>query len=117
MNISRFIRVEATELFFSDPEAVYWIAAEWLLQGGYPGNILYDLNFMLHVEHLYINFLWMAEKNWMNPADWKVYSSTEEETVVGAYGDMDENMRKLWSTVQRRFLRLKHITLSETKDR
>jgi hypothetical protein len=117
MHTSRFIRAEANKLFFSDPEAIYWIDAEWLLQGGYPGDTLYDLNFMLHVEHLYIDFFWMTEKNWMNPADWDVYSGTEEEAVVGAYGGMDENVRKFWSTVQHRFPRLKHVTLGDDHDR
>ncbi|PVH93432.1 hypothetical protein DM02DRAFT_733124 [Periconia macrospinosa] len=117
LHTSSLIRAEAAKLLFSDPKAIYWIDAKWLLEGGYSGDTLYDLEFMKYVEHLYIDFLWMHEQTWMNRADWGTYSGTEEEAVTGAYGDMDNNIKKFWGTVQHRFPRLKHVMLGDDHDR
>jgi hypothetical protein len=117
MHTSRFMRAETGRLFFSDPEACYRIDADWLLEGGYPGCTLYCLDFMMHVEHLYIEFWWMKERTWMDRAYKEEYTGDEEEAVAGAYGGMDENVRKFWSVVQYRFPRLKYVTLGDDHDR
>jgi len=56
MHTSPSMHAEASKLFFSNSKAVYWIDTEWILEGGHLGNTLCDLDFILHVEYLYIEF-------------------------------------------------------------
>jgi len=53
----------------------------------------------------------------MNPAGWHIYNRGAEEAVAGAHGGIDENVRKPRGTVQDRFPRLEHVTLSGNYDR
>lgn len=96
MHTSRFMRVEAMNLFFSDPESVYLVDGNWLVKGGYygtPANLkdhlsetYYDPAFMQQVQYITIEFGW------------------DKPIII--------DPQAFWSTVQRLFPRLKHVTMS-----
>lgn len=113
MHTSSFMRAEARKLFFSDPEAFYSIDAEWLLEGAYPGYTVHDLNFMMCVEHLVIEFAWMKEDTWMDLAEQRSWNYVDKVLTTGMLG----NIRKFWSMVQLRFPRLKRVMISDDYDR
>ena len=117
MHTSRSIRTEAKKLFFSSTDVWYHIEADWLLQGGLPGEANYDADFLAHIEQVNLDFSWMHERTWMDDEASSNWVGTEEEAVARGIGNMDERMQNFWRTVQCRFPRVKHVILGDDHDR
>lgn len=118
MHTSHFTRTEAKKIFFSDPETWYCVDAGWLLGAGYPGHTEYDLEFLACTERLIFDFGWMHERTWMTKDGSSEWTGTnEEEAVATAFGGMDERIQDFWRTVKHRLPQLKHIILSDDRDR
>lgn len=113
MHTSSHTRTEARKLFFGNPEAQYCIDAGWLLEGGYPGVVLDDMGFLVHVTRLDVGFHWMTHKTWMRPQDYLEWEDTEEKAVEDMAGGMEGQIEVFWRMLQRRFPNARHVTLSE----
>ena len=89
MQTSHPIRTEASKLFFSDPEAWYWVESYWLKDGGHPSDALHDIDFLHCIQRLHVEFDLMDKDTWT-----------------------DENIHNLWRRVQSLFPQANYVMLS-----
>ncbi|KAF1967786.1 hypothetical protein BU23DRAFT_559122 [Bimuria novae-zelandiae CBS 107.79] len=95
MQTSHLIRIEATKLFFSDPEAWYCVEGEWLEMGGHPSDVLHDIDFLRCIQRLHVECGFIGGETWT-----------------------DQNIRNFWRRVQCLFPQAKYVMLGDNfKDR
>ncbi|KAH7390874.1 hypothetical protein DE146DRAFT_662975 [Phaeosphaeria sp. MPI-PUGE-AT-0046c] len=56
MQVSLFLRTEASKLFWADPNAYFLVKTSWLLDGGYPGGTNLDLLCLQYVQKVQIDY-------------------------------------------------------------
>lgn len=117
MHTSRQARTEARKLFFSNLDTWYHVEASWLLSGGHAGCTTYDIDFLTHVEQIYLDFDWMNERTWMNDEGLDHWVGKEDDAIATGYGGMHERMQDFWRTLQQRLPRVKHVILGDDHDR
>lgn len=55
MHVSSTFRIEASKLFWADPNAFYLVDGDWIHEGGYPGSTYCDFSFMANVQNVIID--------------------------------------------------------------
>jgi hypothetical protein len=113
MRASPSTRKEATKLFWSDPEALYFIQGSWLMGGGFPGITNSDLEALkcmqyLHVElngkHPILRMAWVEGENDLEPLQFP------DEATASLYAE--KKVTEFWKTLRRCFPSVKVIVLS-----
>jgi hypothetical protein len=56
MRLSSALRIEASKLFWANPDAYFLVHAHWLLDGGHSGYTDCDLSFLSHVQNVEIEY-------------------------------------------------------------
>jgi hypothetical protein len=111
MQVSSAMRIEAKKIFWSFPEAWYWIKGGWLLAGGLPGHAHHAIDFLDHVEQVEVDFEDM-DSFW---EDWeaRIRRGHLEELVAPSQG-VEDRTRDFWQTLQHRFPRVTNVVVSES---
>ncbi|KAH7111812.1 hypothetical protein B0J11DRAFT_598455 [Dendryphion nanum] len=101
MRVSSRLRIEASKLFWADPNTFYLIELCWLLEGGYPGSTCYDMPFLSEVQNI------------------KVEHQRGEDDKIGPLLDdgtrkiRHDLVRRFWDTVKKRFPRVRRMVISQ----
>jgi hypothetical protein len=99
MRVSQSLRLEASKLFWSDPNMYFFVEAYWLIGGGYPGHTCWDLGFLACVQGVEIEF----------------DSGTINDLCPRPDGKVEiqqDRIADFWSTFQRRFPNAKRVLIS-----
>jgi hypothetical protein len=113
MRTTRDLRIEARELFFSDPVTWYRLEADLLLQHPLAIESMYEPDFLAGVKQLEIHSPHLKSYVWRPDLGEKTFASSGERSVF-----IDEhikaNIHAFWCTVQRCCPRVERIMF--TKD-
>jgi hypothetical protein len=109
MQCSSALRCEAKKLFWSDPNAWYFLSGKWLLDGGYAGETHHTLAFLIHVERVEIHFDYMSSMFWNQDGKRQVDSHPEEPYSI------EGRIHTLWQSLQIRCPRVTHVIVTETR--
>lgn len=55
MRTSSALRNEASKLFWADPNTYFLVDSQWLMDGGFPGDTCWDLNFLQHIQNIEVD--------------------------------------------------------------
>lgn len=111
MRVSSTIRAEASKLFWSYPDAWYYVESHWLFSGGFAGHAHHAIDFPPYVRQLEVGF----DKHYLHQAAADElgvdldpsYSSLVTPQLI------EKHLREFWKTLQRRFPRVTHVTLDQ----
>ena len=120
MQASAVLRREASKLFWSDPNAWYWVDGAWLLAGGFPGDANYVPDFggqvqqiEVHSKDLEYTMLYFRSRGAESE------EKAEEESEEGSEGEVcvkqKEQIRDFWRSVQYRFPQVVRAIISGSR--
>lgn len=109
MQCSSALRCEAKKLFWSDPDAWYFLSGTWLLDGGYAGETHRTLDFLTYVERVEIHFEYISSMFWNQNGRRQVDSHADEPYSI------EGCIRTLWQSLQNRCPRVTHVIVTETR--
>ncbi|KAF2111565.1 hypothetical protein BDV96DRAFT_582396 [Lophiotrema nucula] len=100
MRVSSALRIEASKLFWANPDAYFLVNAYWLLKGGHPGYMGSDLPFLSHVQNVEIE-----------------YQRGRDDEICPRYdGVMDIRQKlitNLWKSLKKRFPIAKRVVINQ----
>ncbi|KAF2007378.1 hypothetical protein P154DRAFT_118594 [Amniculicola lignicola CBS 123094] len=100
MHVSSTLRIEASKLFWANPDAYFQVEAQWLLDGGHPGGIGCDLPFLLHVQNVEIEY--------HRGQDSQICPRPDEVMEV-----RQELITTLWRSFKKRFPNVKRVVVNK----
>ncbi|KAH7068636.1 hypothetical protein FB567DRAFT_540867 [Paraphoma chrysanthemicola] len=56
MHVSAALRIEASKLFWANPNALFHVESHWILRGAYPGYACHDLGFLARAQNIEIEY-------------------------------------------------------------
>jgi hypothetical protein len=114
MQVSSVIRVEAKKLFWSYPDAWYWVEGNWLLAGGFSGCAHHAIDFLAHVEQVEVDFRDMDDlrRDW-DAENRRGYPGAPIPPSQG----VEDQIRDFWQALQHRFPRVTNVVVSESRIR
>jgi hypothetical protein len=95
------LRIEAAKLFWASPNTYYYIEFEWLLKGGYPGDTLYDLHFLAHVQNVEVDYALGSDSKISSPQN--PVTSIQQNLIRG-----------FWKTLKNRFPNVRRVVINKT---
>lgn len=114
MQVSSAMRVEARKLFWSCPDAWYWVDGHWLLAGGFPGHAHHAIDFLAHIEQVEVDFnnIKTLREDW----EAEICRNHVGEPVAPSQG-VEDRIRDFWQTLQHRLPRATNVVVSESRPR
>ncbi|KAF2175416.1 hypothetical protein K469DRAFT_756261 [Zopfia rhizophila CBS 207.26] len=110
MRVSSATRAEAENLFWSSPDAWYYVDAYWLFAGGFPGLTHYTLDFLAHVEQVEVD---VSEiELFLRPEEPDPHTGQ----LVPPSQSPEELAHGFWQTLQHRFPRATHVVMSRNAE-
>jgi hypothetical protein len=101
MRVSSSLRIEASKLFWGDPNTYYLIESDWIFDGGYPGNTHYEQSFFPYVQNIEVQHL----------------AYTDDKIAIrhmdGESDIQHHAVRDFWDTLKRRFPTLKYVIFNQ----
>ncbi|KAF2185367.1 hypothetical protein K469DRAFT_708149 [Zopfia rhizophila CBS 207.26] len=100
MRVSSALRIEASKLFWANPDAYFLVDAHWLLNGGHPGYTGCDLPFLSHVQNVEIEY----------------HHGRDDEICPLHDGVMEvrrELITNLWKSFKKRFPNAKRVVINQ----
>ncbi|KAF2868030.1 hypothetical protein BDV95DRAFT_501759 [Massariosphaeria phaeospora] len=110
MQVSRAIRAEAKKYFWSDPDAWNCVRASLLVNGGLPGHTFHEMDYLVHVQHLEIEFDDCVQDDL---CDSQALLGSQTDPWLEPSVELRKRISSFWQTVQRTFPRLTRISVSE----
>jgi hypothetical protein len=108
MQTSSAIRAEAKKLFWSSPDAWYYVDGNWVLGGAFPGLTHIAMEFLAYVEQIQVDGdLMRTIKEW-----WK--AGMDKERFHDESGFIEGQIFYFWQTLQRLFPRATRVVISES---
>lgn len=101
MHTSVSFRALAGKIFWGDSDTYYFVAASWILRGGYLGYASHDQSFTAFVQNVEIR--------------WDRIDSDQEIEAMkdNVCGKAEEKARQFWETLQTHFPHVKHVVVTE----
>ncbi|OAL52894.1 hypothetical protein IQ07DRAFT_677701 [Pyrenochaeta sp. DS3sAY3a] len=100
MHVSTLLRLEASKLFWGDPETYCLVDADWLLEGGYPGYHCLDLAFLSKMQRVEV---------WYEPSTYNDICYRRDGTTE----IRQDRIATFWSSLQRLFPHVKSLIISQ----
>ncbi|OAL01836.1 hypothetical protein IQ06DRAFT_292641 [Phaeosphaeriaceae sp. SRC1lsM3a] len=102
MHVSAALRVEASKLFWVNPDTYFVVGSHWLLQGAYAGSTFWDIAFLAHVQNIEIQY--------EAGMDEKICPQTDEGTEV-----RHDRLSYFWESFTKRFTNAKKVVFNQNR--
>ncbi|KAH8698077.1 hypothetical protein GQ44DRAFT_733407 [Phaeosphaeriaceae sp. PMI808] len=100
MRVSSALRIEASKLFWANPNAYFLVGADWLLDGGYPGYQCLDLAFLHRVQNVEIEYCPSTNND--------IYPRLDERSNV-----QQDRVATFWGSLKRIFPQVKRVVINQ----